>query len=135
MEFDELGRELPDQRPVEWPANIKRPLSLQEEIQRFVRVEMAQRAADYGFETFEEADDFNVEDEEDFVSPYEMTELQEDAAMTSAATPPPPSPAEPPLTSDPDVSKSVSNKTNPDKPGSVSSTGVAPGAPPAGGPT
>lgn len=82
MSLDKHGREVPDPRPVEWPANLKRPLTLQEEIQRFVRVEMSQRAAEHGMESFEEADDFDVGDEDEWQSPYEMTEMQEE-------TPPP----------------------------------------------
>lgn len=82
MSLDKKGREVPDPRPVEWPANLKRPLTLQEEIQRFVRVEMSQRAAEHGMESFEEADDFDVGDEDEWQSPYEMTEMQEE-------TPPP----------------------------------------------
>lgn len=90
MALDKRGRELPDPRPVEWPVGVSRPLSIQEEIQRFVRVEMSRRAQEHGMESFEEADDFDVEEEDDWQSPYQLTELQEE---TIGAPPAPRSPS------------------------------------------
>lgn len=78
-------REMPDQRPVEWPAGIGRPKTIQEMIQETIRVQMSREAAAGGMETFEEADDFDVDDEEDMSSPYEMREMPEDAIMLSRA--------------------------------------------------
>lgn len=84
--FDQFGREVPDQTPVEVPLDFRRPLSLQEEIRRFVRGELSMRAVDESLESFEEADDFEVDDDEgDFVSPYEMTEMAEEPAFRDAS--------------------------------------------------
>jgi hypothetical protein len=75
--YDERGREIPDSRPVEVPL-MRRPLSLQDEIRRFVRQELSARAQDQGFESFEESDDFEVGDDSSEPSTvYEMDEEQE----------------------------------------------------------
>lgn len=73
--YDEEGRcEIPDPRPVAVPAGMRRPLTIQEEIKRAIRAEMSQVAADQGFETFEEADDFEVDEDPELSSPYEIVE-------------------------------------------------------------
>lgn len=68
-------REYPDPTPVEVPLGYRRPPTLQEEISRIVRQQMSQQAAAEGFETFEEADDFEVDDDPDPLSAYEMLEM------------------------------------------------------------
>lgn len=73
-EYDEMGREIPDTRPVAVPHNWDRPLSLHEEIKRFVRIELSRTAEMQGQESFEEADDFDVDEEPDPLSPYELQE-------------------------------------------------------------
>lgn len=75
--FDDQGRQIPDPRPVEVPVEFQRPLSLQEEIKRYVRQELGRRAADAGAESFEESDDFDVGDDPD-VAPgteYELDDM------------------------------------------------------------
>lgn len=62
--------EEPDQTPVAIPVSKLRKPSQFEEIRRMVREEMSRAAQDEGFETFEEADDFDVGDF-DPSSPYE----------------------------------------------------------------
>lgn len=101
--FDKMGRQVPDQRQVEVPSGLGRPLSLQDEIKRFVRIELSRRAADDGAESFEEADDFDVgdDDPEEFLSPYEVTELVPEATDRDAEPPPDPkerAPAQNPAT-------------------------------------
>lgn len=75
--YDEKGQEIPDPRPMAIPIGMKRPETLQEMIARMVHQHsvVAQR---HGHETFEEADDFDVEDEDVPVSPYQMTQMQEE---------------------------------------------------------
>lgn len=74
--FDERGRQVPDPRPVEVPLSFQRPPSLQEEIKRFVRLELSKRAASQELESFDEADDFDVDDEDPLpVSAYEVREM------------------------------------------------------------
>lgn len=71
--FDDRGRQIPDQRPVEVPLELRRPLSIQEEIKRFVRQELSRRAEASALETFEESDDFELDDEDDVpATQYEL---------------------------------------------------------------
>lgn len=86
-QFDDRGRQVPDPRPVEVPAHFTRPLSIQDEIKRFVRSELAQRAAAEGAETFEEADDFYLDDEDPDIAPG--TEYELDDGQESYGVPPP----------------------------------------------
>lgn len=121
--FNEKGQQIPDPTPIEVPLNFKRPLSIQEEIKRFVRSEFSQRAADQGHETFEEADDFVVEDElGEFVSPYEFTEMQEEARFSDGSdlTQPEP-PVEP---------RAQPGEAHPRGAPAAPSTGAAPPVPP-----
>lgn len=65
--------ENPDPTPMALPAHMKRPPTLQEQIRSMVRSErLAQEALANGFETFEDADDFDVGDDYDPRSPHEL---------------------------------------------------------------
>lgn len=94
--------EFPDPTPVEMPLGFRRPPTLQEEIQRIVRIQMSQQAQEHGFESFEEADDFEVDDDPDPLSAYEVLEMAPEgptASETESGRPvatPPPAPAAPP---------------------------------------
>lgn len=80
----------PDPTPLAIPVNFRRPPSIEEMIQKYVRTELSTRAQDQGAETFEEADDFDVDDDPELRSPYEITadhELAHELAKTK--TPPP----------------------------------------------
>lgn len=72
--YDEFGRELPDPTPKAMPVGFKRPETLDEQIRRLIRTHMSDMAEDQGFETFEEADDFAVEEDDQFdpETPFEM---------------------------------------------------------------
>lgn len=72
--FNELGQELPDQTPAAVPHGWERPLSLHEQIKRFIRSEMSMQAQLQGEESFEEADDFEVDEDPDPLSQYEIVE-------------------------------------------------------------
>lgn len=79
IRFTEKGEEICHGIPIEIPLDFKRPLTLQEEIRRMIAVEASRAAEDAGLESFEEADDFNVEDEDEpFSSPYEVLEMYPD---------------------------------------------------------
>lgn len=77
MRFDERGREILDPTPVDFPLNFKRPMTIQEQIRTFIRQELSQTAAAQGEETFEEADDFDVDDDFDPTSPWELNYEQQ----------------------------------------------------------
>lgn len=72
-------REELDATPVEWPLHLKRPPTLAEEIQRLVKMEVSRVAEEAGLESFEEADDFDLDDEDGVpTSPHELNDLQAD---------------------------------------------------------
>ncbi len=70
--FDKWGREIPDPTPMSLPVGFKIPETLDEQIQRLVRNQVSRNADEKGFETFDEAEDFDVDDEIDPNSPFEM---------------------------------------------------------------
>lgn len=82
------GIEFLNPTPVAIPIGMERPPSLKEQIQRVLRTELSMQAAAQGEETFEEADDFDVpEDDPDPVSPYEMNEMQYEEPSFSPTDP------------------------------------------------
>lgn len=109
-----VKKEIPDGTRVELGVPRRRPNSLADDLKRFIRDEVSRQAEQQAFETFEEADDFEVDDEPpDPISRYEMSELQEEAEYVDAdpppekdlkkdseqervAPPPPPAPNKPP---------------------------------------
>lgn len=65
------GLETPDPTPIEVPAGLHRPLTLAEQLARFTASsEAKEQLARLGADTFDEADDLDV-DEEGPRSPYE----------------------------------------------------------------
>lgn len=68
MEYNELGQELPDPTPVAVPLKFQRQETLDEKIRRFMRNAQIQRDLSLaGFETEEEANDFDVDDDEVYI--------------------------------------------------------------------
>lgn len=71
LKFDEEGRELMDPTPIAPPIGYRKSPSISEQIRTMIRSEkLRQEAEEAGYETFEEADDFEVGDF-DPKSPYE----------------------------------------------------------------
>jgi hypothetical protein len=70
--LNEEGHEVLSSKPMSLPSGMKRPETTAETIQRLVRGELSRVAARQGAETFEEADDFDVGDDLDPSTPYEM---------------------------------------------------------------
>lgn len=66
------GHEVGDPDPVEIPAGFRRPETLAEQVKRLIRTSLSEHAAASGMETFEEAEDFDVEDDFDPTTPYEV---------------------------------------------------------------
>lgn len=73
------GKEYLDPTPVEVP--FEPPLDYHDELRRIVREELSQQAAEEGHETFEESMDFDVSDDDEIVSPYEFTEMDEEILL------------------------------------------------------
>lgn len=70
--------EHPDPVPFEVPG-MERPLTLREEMRRFVREEISRAAVQTGLPSFEEEDDFEVDDDDtDFTTKYTLRELVEE---------------------------------------------------------
>lgn len=61
--YDEKGREILDPQPLAVPAGFKKPAPLADQVRRLVRAQLSDIAASQGYESFEEADDFDVDDE------------------------------------------------------------------------
>ncbi|UDN67863.1 hypothetical protein [robinz microvirus RP_153] len=94
--YNALGQELPEDTPVEWPLGVRRPETLQEQMRRLIRTEMSTRAAAEGYETFEEANDFDVDDDQDLVPPTKHELLAEAAELDPVLTGSPGEPVPPP---------------------------------------
>jgi len=70
--LDSNGHEVLDPKPMALPVGYKTPEPIQSMIARLVRGELSRRASASGFETFEEAENFNVPDDmPDPTTPYE----------------------------------------------------------------
>lgn len=68
-----MGHEVPDPTVIEPPLGYIPQPDLMEQMRRMVQNEMSRIAALQEFETFEEADDFDIdEDPVDYTTPYEM---------------------------------------------------------------
>jgi len=93
---NEFGQEVPDPRPVAIPAGFQRPEPLADLIRRLVRTQISQQASAEGQETWEEADDFEVDEDDDPLSPYEIPEAPLEAlgGVRQVDPAPPPDPKE-----------------------------------------
>lgn len=82
MRYNERGEEMPDPTPIALPVGFQRPPTIDELYARLVHDPAVQRElSDAGFETEEEANDFDVPDEmPDPTSPFQ----QEDSVITEA---------------------------------------------------
>nr|QJB20011.1 MAG: hypothetical protein [Microvirus sp.] len=72
MGYNKNGEEVLDPTPIEVPIGLKKPMSLQEKMKLMVRQEMSVIAQANGMESFEEADDFDCDDDTfDAKTPWE----------------------------------------------------------------
>lgn len=78
--YNEKGQEIPDSTRIEVPLKFKRPPDIHELIASAVRTERFRQSAEAaGVESWEEANDFEVDGErEDVPTSYELTEMQEE---------------------------------------------------------
>ncbi len=75
----DFHKEYLDPTPIEIPVAFQQAEPLRDSIKRMVREEFSVAAKSSEMETFEEADDFNMsDDEEDFLSPYEIVEMADE---------------------------------------------------------
>lgn len=66
------GREIPSNVPVAIPTKFKRPETIAEQVKRMVASQLSIAASQQGHESFEEADDFDVDDDVEIKSKYEL---------------------------------------------------------------
>lgn len=77
--YNEKGQEVPDPRPVEIPLGLRRPKDIHEMIHDALRGERMRLAAEQaGVESWEEANDFEVGEETELVSLYQLTPMQDE---------------------------------------------------------
>lgn len=82
VEHNDKGEEVVDTRPLKIPVHfMNKGDPLRAQVREMIRREMSEYARSQGEETFEEADDFEVGDDYDPRSPYEMDFDQEMAAL------------------------------------------------------
>lgn len=69
-----VDQEHPDPTPVEIPANMNSsPLTLRDEMRRFITQEVSKQAAAHGAGSFEDEDDFTEDDPDpDLITPYDV---------------------------------------------------------------
>jgi len=74
IQFDKQGREIVDPTPAAFSADVERPESLESMMRRMIRQHLSAYAVEEGDESFEEANDFEVEDEDwdDVETKYEV---------------------------------------------------------------
>lgn len=92
--LDKDGRFYPDPTPVAPPVGFTDDIDMFERVRQMVRREMSVAAQGEGFETFEEADDFDVGDDVEPFSPYEL--ILEQAAPDAPVVNPDPDQVHPP---------------------------------------
>ncbi len=76
-ELDSKGSEIIDPAPAAMPVGYEKPESLASKIKRYVRGAISDISENQGNESWKEANDFNVGDDFDPNSPYELSQDQE----------------------------------------------------------
>lgn len=72
--LDDRGYEVPDNTPVAIPARLRLPTSRAEQIRAYIRHELSMQAEADGRESFDEANDLDVEEMADFpMTEYERS--------------------------------------------------------------
>lgn len=84
--YNAQGQEVPDKTPIALPVGYSAPEPLEQMIARLVRAESS-RAHQQGKETFEEADDLELDDEPELNSPHQFTDMQEETLDFPIAPP------------------------------------------------
>lgn len=79
MKYNDRGEELPDPTPVSLPVGARRPETLEGMIARLVRGRVSELAARDGLETFEEANDFEIESDDEPLTVYEEQNMKLEA--------------------------------------------------------
>lgn len=80
VKYNERGEEIPDTTPVEIPVGFGAPETTEEMIRRMIHGVLSDDARSRGAETFEEANDFDIPDEEweDLTTQHEILSMGEE---------------------------------------------------------
>lgn len=70
--YDDKGQFYPDPTPIAPPIGYVEEPSMFDRVRQMIRQDASIRAQAEGFESFEEADDFDIEDDIEPFSPYEL---------------------------------------------------------------
>lgn len=89
--LDDNGHEVLDSTPIAVPVKF-RGISHEDTIRQIIRQELSRAAQEDGDESFEEADDFDVGDDYDPMSPWELTADQELFSLADQRVSGPPEP-------------------------------------------
>lgn len=81
--LDERGREVLNPKPIAIASELGRPETLNEQINRILRRQLSAQVAQQGHETYEEANDFEIDDDPELHSIYE--EMPEDESIAPEA--------------------------------------------------
>lgn len=109
--------EVLDPTPMALPLGAEKPMSLKEEMLRFIGEQFSRMADTQGEETFNEADDFEMPDSDDWHSPYEMQEMNDEVLPeTPPETAPEPSTEQKSTPSDTDPQKEEKTKIDAEEP-------------------
>lgn len=90
--LNEDGREVNNPAPIAYPGRLDDKPSLQDQIKRLLRIELSRQMAAQGHETFDEANDFDVDSDPEPFSPFEIKELIPETPDEPAPQAPPPPP-------------------------------------------
>jgi len=92
--LDDQGREINNPKSDLLKTGLNRPLTIQQQIQRVMRVELSRKAEEAEMETFEEATDFEIEDEFENADEESIYQMEEEIPTSMV-------PETPPLSVDP----------------------------------
>lgn len=81
------GKEYPNPKGLTVDVDPDRPDNLREQIRRIVRTEVARAAVQSGYESFEEANDFEVDEDPEFKSAYEFQDMVDEEPMKPVKAP------------------------------------------------
>lgn len=84
--LDENGKERLNPRPKTIPSDLQKPLNLEQRIRKLMRAELSRQAEAQGHESWEEANDFDVSEEND--APDSRYTLMDDEILTPVSPPP-----------------------------------------------
>ena len=95
--------EVSDPKPVEIPVGYQKPESLVDQMRRMIKTEMSAAAEEVGYGSFEEEDDFELDEE--ILTNYEMSDMQETEEYEQELDPIPAEESEAPIVEDDEISR------------------------------